>query len=99
MKRKLTVTWIDRGFEPRNPPDPKFPAGMDIDLTKGQRPCCTTALPYPAKRCGYYVIKCATCGNNSIITTAGRVDDPRSVKMPCVPMMSLPGEPGKARPR
>lgn len=43
-----------------------------------------TALPYPARRCGQYVVKCDVCDQIIVVTTAGRPDDPRSLKMACV---------------
>jgi hypothetical protein len=79
----LSVAWVDRGFEPQNPPDPRFPDGVDLDLTKEDQRCCFAALPYPAKRCGYFVISCVECGLQAVVTTAGRRDDPRSVIVPC----------------
>jgi len=44
---------------------------------------CKTSLPYPAKRVGYYVVTCAKCHMKTIITTAGRPDDPKSVRLAC----------------
>ena len=79
----LSVEWIDRGREPQNDPDPNFPEGVDLDLTHGQAKTCHTRLPYPAKRCGYFLVSCSECGFQGMITTAGRVDDPRSLKIPC----------------
>jgi hypothetical protein len=80
---KLTVKWIDRGREPTEKPNPNYPNGIDLDQTiVGQR-SCKTDLPYPAKRCGYYVVHCLKCKYTTIITTAGRPDDPKSVKVPC----------------
>lgn len=77
------VTWIDRKREPQNPADPRYPNGIDLDMTRGEPANCSTALPYPAKRCGYYYVECTICGKNAVITTAGRRDDPRSVKLAC----------------
>jgi C4-type Zn-finger protein len=42
-----------------------------------------TELPYPAKRCGIYLVVCERCGYSAAITTAGRPDDPRKVTLPC----------------
>jgi hypothetical protein len=82
MTENLKVSWIDRGFEPTQKPDPNFPNGIDLDLTKGE-PTCRTTLPYPAKRCGYFLIDCTLCGLQVLVTTAGRPDDPRSVRLEC----------------
>ena len=79
----LKVRWIDRGFEPTNPPNPKFPFGLDVDVSKGGHRTCQALLPYPAQRVGYYVVTCERCGQTAMISTAGRVDDPRSVKLAC----------------
>jgi hypothetical protein len=79
---RLVVEWLDGGREPQQEPDPRFPKGIDLDISQGKR-SCTAALPYPAKRCGWYVVKCETCDQCIILTTAGRPDDPRSIKVPC----------------
>jgi len=81
--KNLTVEWIDRGTEPRSAPDPNFPAGVDLDLTRGETKTCQTALPYPARRCGYFLVSCSECGFQGLVTTAGRADDPRSIKIAC----------------
>jgi hypothetical protein len=78
----LKVEWIDGGREPKNKPDPDFPEGRDLD-SAGDRKSCQTALPWPARRIGYYYVACDVCGTNALITTAGRSDDPRSVRLPC----------------
>jgi hypothetical protein len=79
----LHVRWIDSGREPESQPHPGYPFGVDIDLTKGALQSCQIALPYPARRCGYYVIECSQCGIRTMITTAGRRDDPRSARIAC----------------
>lgn len=83
MKAQFKIDWIDRGREPQCPPNPAFPNGVDADCTLGLTDGCTVKLPYPAERCGYYYVECCKCKTNAIITTAGRPDDPRSVKLPC----------------
>lgn len=83
MHKSLTVEWVDAGREPRAAPNPNFPKGVDIDLTKGAPAICQTALPYPAPRCGAYVIECMRCDQRALVTTAGRPDDPRSIKLAC----------------
>jgi hypothetical protein len=77
------IIWIDDGREPKNPPDPAYPDGIDLDVTRGRLAYCETALAHPTPRCGKYLIKCRTCGFTTLITTAGRADDPRSIKIPC----------------
>ena len=80
---ELDVIWIDSGREPKQPPDPNYPNGIDLDLSKGRLNYCETMLAHPTPRCGQYLIKCRKCGLSALITTAGRPDDPRSVKLAC----------------
>jgi len=80
---QFAIEWIDRGREPQCPPNPYYPHGVDADLSSGADKTCTAELPYPARRCGIYVIGCHICGFTVAVTTAGRPDDPRSVKIPC----------------
>ena len=82
------VEWLDRGRAAEHPPNPEFPTGVDITVetfNRPARPACRTALPYPAKRCGLYVVTCRSCGVKTALTTAGRPDDPRSITIPCLP--------------
>lgn len=79
----LNVIWHDSGREPRSPPNLHYPDGIDLDLSGNAPKVCWTTLPYPAKRCGHYLIKCTDCGLVTLVTTAGRADDPRSVKIRC----------------
>jgi hypothetical protein len=78
----LKAIWIDDHREPRQPPDPHYPNGIDLDLSRGQR-SCSIPLDYPARRCGKYLITCDVCGISCVVTTAGRRDDPKSVKVGC----------------
>ena len=84
----FSIEWIDRGREPQCAPDPEFPSGKDVNIAAEGQVSCKTTLPYPAKRCGLYVVRCTTCGMSVSITTAGRPDDPRSLTIPCKPMAS-----------
>ncbi len=80
----LTVRWFDHGREPQCEPNPEHPNGIDVDLRQGKaQRGCATDLPYPAKRCGVYLVACERCGYSAAITTAGRPDDPRKVTLPC----------------
>jgi len=79
----LAVKWIDGGREPQNKPDPRYPDGIDVDGSAGALINCTTPLPYPAKRCGHYLVTCVDCDQRVVVTTAGRKDDPRSVRLAC----------------
>jgi hypothetical protein len=82
----LEVVWIDGGREPVAKPNPAYPNGIDLGYAAPGQMSCRTDLPYPARRCGKYFIKCMICGMTLLATTAGRRDDPRSVTIPCKPM-------------
>jgi hypothetical protein len=84
----IDVTWVDGGRWPRNPPNPEYPNGIDLDLSGGAKAMCLVDLPYPAKRCGFFRISCETCGRTAMVTTAGRVDDPKSVTLACGPKVA-----------
>ena len=79
----MKIEWIDHGREPQCKPDPAFTKGKDLDVTNGA-PSCFTELPYPARRCGLYIVECEACGLRVGVTTAGRSDDPKSVKLACL---------------
>lgn len=79
----FSIEWIDHKREPQCAPNPAYPKGKDCDCSDGAKHTCTAALPYPAKRCGLYIVECEACGLRVAITTAGRPDDPRSVKLAC----------------
>ena len=79
----LAVEWVDSGREPQCEPDPAYPNGKPILLADQSITHCTVALPYPAKRCGIYIVSCSWCGLRVGVTTAGRPDDPTSVQVPC----------------
>ena len=80
------IKWHDGGRAPRCPPDPAYPNGINLNIAQPGDRCCTVALPYPAKRCGHYKVECSACGFTLVVTTAGRPDDPRSVRIPCKEM-------------
>lgn len=80
---QFEITWHDSGREPQVKPNPAYPKGIDLDASMSGRPFCMTALPYPAARCGHYLVVCRSCGTRVACTTAGRPDDPRSIRFPC----------------
>lgn len=80
---KIKITWIDRRREPQQPANPSYPDGIDVNMSRKGASTCFVALPYPARRVGFFYIECARCGANVVLTTAGRRDDPRSVKIEC----------------
>lgn len=79
----LKVEWIDGNREPKCAPNPAYPDGIDVDASLGANATCEIALDHPTPRCGFYVVRCDVCDFSIAITTAGRHDDPRSVKVPC----------------
>jgi hypothetical protein len=87
MTGQFSIEWVDHFQEPKCKPNPDYPNGIDLDMTlsmvNSAGISCTVNLPYPAKRCGHYMIGCKLCHLAIGVTTAGRPDDPRSVKMPC----------------
>jgi hypothetical protein len=83
MIAKFRVKWIDDNREPQCTPDPNYPNGIDLDISEGKTPYCSSDLPYPARRCGFFMVECMNCGQIVGVTTAGRPDDPRSIKMAC----------------
>jgi len=82
---RVRIMWFDTGRSPKVKPNPLYPNGIDLDISKGEPSfnTCKIALPYPAKRIGHYLIVCDVCGLSVDVTTAGRPDDPRSVKVVC----------------
>ena len=82
--QRFNIRWIVRApGKATQPPDPKFPAGIDHDISRNKRPACRIALPYPATGIGSWSIKCLRCGFTTICTAAGRADDPRSITIAC----------------
>lgn len=84
---QFIIEWKDRGLDSTSAPDPRFPEGIALDVSGDSYAVCTVELPYPPpkeKRCGFYLVRCKLCDFSIIVTTAGRVDDPRSIKLPCI---------------
>lgn len=80
----IEVSFIDGGRLAQVKPDPAFPKGQRIILTRTAiEKSCTKNIPWPAPRCGFYKIKCMECGYTAAISVAGRPDDPCMVTMPC----------------
>lgn len=83
MTDQFKIEWHDAGREPKSPPNPAYPNGIDLDISGGLTVTCTVPLVSPARRCGFYDIECRKCGATVGVTTAGRPDDPRSCKIGC----------------
>lgn len=79
----MKIVFLDSGREPQCAPDPAFPNGRELDISKGAAKTCVATLPYPAPRCGVMMVKCERCGYSAAVTVAGRPDDPRNVTLPC----------------
>ena len=79
---KLSVEFVSHHRKAQCAPNPDYPNGIDLDVSRG-KPGCSTDLPYPAPECGLWVVKCSVCGMSAGVTAAGRIDDPKSVKIPC----------------
>jgi hypothetical protein len=73
----------DNGRMPKQPPDPRYLDGKDVDASQGLRGCSIT-LEHPTPCCGWWALKCERCGHVSIVTAAGRADDPRTITVPCL---------------
>jgi hypothetical protein len=84
MGEPFLIEWHDEGSEPRQAPDPDYPEGIDLDISQGAKRRCRVQLPYPARRVGFYVVRCRRCGHRVAVTTAGRPDDPRSLLLACL---------------
>ena len=79
----MKVTWKDAGKEPSCAPNPSYPNGIDLDMSEGAEKTCVADLPYPARRIGSYTVECPVCGQRVACTTAGRPDDPKTIKLAC----------------
>jgi predicted RNA-binding Zn-ribbon protein involved in translation (DUF1610 family) len=77
------IEWRDGGRDPQSPPNPSYPQGIDMDASDGASVTCQSSLVYPAPRCGAWIVRCRRCGTSAAVTTAGRPDDPRSLKLAC----------------
>jgi hypothetical protein len=82
---RFLIDWVDQHRISPYPADPAYPNGCAIDKALEATPACRVELPYPAARCGLWVITCRVCGYPIAVETAGRADDPRSVRLPCQP--------------
>lgn len=84
MEQALKVRFVGSGAKAKHPPNPQYPNGIDVDFApRTNERACKVPLPYPANGIGAYVIECPVCGVRVSCTTAGRVDDPRSARVPC----------------
>lgn len=85
---KFSIVWHDANKEPQCAPNPAYPSGIDVDASLGAQNTCVAELDYPAPRIGAHVVRCNVCGYSIAVSTAGRPDDPRSVRLPCQEKMN-----------
>ena len=78
----LVIEFIDYGRPPKEPPDPLYPHGVDVDLSNGAETVCSIKLP-KVTTTGLFIAACDVCGKKVGVTAAGRADDPRSLKISC----------------
>jgi hypothetical protein len=83
LNMSIEVYFLDSGREPQCKADPRYPDGVHLNLAVGAEQKCTRNVPWPAPRCGTYVIECKKCGFKGAIKVGGSPDDPRIVTMPC----------------
>jgi hypothetical protein len=80
---RFSVDWVDKHHESACPADPAYPCGCTIDVALDALKACRVQLPCPAARCGMWIVRCRACGFSISLATAGRADDPKSVRVPC----------------
>ncbi len=80
----LHAKFLSERRKAQQPPDPRHPLGIVVDGTKG-RLACSVSLEYPSPCVGKWLIQCDTCDMVALVTAAGRVDDPHTVRLPCKP--------------
>jgi hypothetical protein len=80
---RFLLDWVDLHRQATQPADPTYPTGTAIDVALDAMRACRLELPCPAERCGLWVITCRACGFSIALATAGRADDPKSVRVPC----------------
>lgn len=80
----MSIRFMTDGSQPTQPPNPAYPDGIDIDLSAGALGCWVDLPDYPAPSRGAWLIECKKCGHRAVVTAAGRPDDPRRVKQPCL---------------
>jgi hypothetical protein len=83
LEDQFDVKWLDGQHASRCPSNPKYPDGIEVDISYGAKRACRVELGYPASGIGAYLVECLLCGLRAACTTAGRHDDPRAIKIPC----------------
>jgi hypothetical protein len=83
VESRFLVDWVDQHRTSTQAADPAYPNGSAIDVALDAMRACRVELQCPAERCGLWVITCRACGYSIALGTAGRADDPSSVRVPC----------------
>jgi hypothetical protein len=84
------ITFVPSGRgKAQCPSNPDYPDGIHLDArTKPGEAYCLVELPYPAPECGQFHVQCGRCSLSLLITAAGRPDDPRSLRIPCLEVLN-----------
>lgn len=77
------LQFLTKGQKATQQPDPRYPTGMEVDMSYGRTPTCQIKPPYPAVSVGTFHATCDRCGLTIAFTVAGRVDDPKLVTVAC----------------
>jgi hypothetical protein len=80
---RFSVDWIDGARVATYPADPSYPDGQAIDVALDAVRACRVELACPAAGVGLWLVVCRGCGYAITLSTAGRADDPKSVRLPC----------------
>jgi hypothetical protein len=80
---QFLVDWVDLHRSSDAPADPAFPAGSPIDVALDALRACRIELPWPAERCGIWLVTCQKCGLYIRLKTTGKADDPNSLRVAC----------------
>jgi hypothetical protein len=68
---------------PAHPATPGFENGTDLDLARDAASWCTASCPPWPGKLGMLHLRCQHCDVTVDLTTAGRADDPKLVRLPC----------------
>ena len=77
------IEWVAKPARRLPPPDPAHPIGVDLDASDGAEMTCSTPLVYPAPGRGEFIVECRICFMRVSVTAFGRMDDPRTLILPC----------------
>jgi hypothetical protein len=91
---RFKIDWVDKHREATYPADPSYPKGCAIDVALTKLNACRVELPWPAVRCGLFVVRCLACGFSIALEMAGRVDETRPAceyRASCITTRNAPG--------